>query len=228
MDEETSHGGLIKVSIPMSFGLQGISSVFNQFMEAHPNVRFSVDLSDQIIDLVEQGIDLAIRIADLEDSTLRARHLAVIRHLLVATPEYLEANGTPETIEDIANHDFLKYSLTRASTIIATDTNEQRTPLKVEPIVSANNADFLKKMTLMHRGIAYLPSFLVAEEIVNGDLEPILMDYQLPILNAYAIYPNVNFLSKRTRALIDFIIAHCGENPFWDRSISDFKKASLN
>lgn len=195
-------------------------------MEDHPNVRFSVDLSDQTIDLVKQGIELAIRIADLEDSTLRARHLAVIRHLLVATPDYLHTHGTPETLEELATHDFLKYSLTRASTVIATDKEDKRIPLKVEPIVSANNADFLKKMTLMHRGIAYLPTFLVADDIVNGDLVPILTDYQLPILNAYAIYPNANFLSKRTRALIDFIIAHCGENPFWDRNISVFKNAN--
>lgn len=227
MEEEASAGGLIKVSIPMSFGLQGLSSVFDKFMLAHPNVRFSVDLSDQIIDLVEHGIDVAIRIADLEDSSLRARHLSVIRHLLVATPDYLESNGTPATIEELVNHDFLKYSLTRASTIIATDENQKSIPLRVNPIVSANNADFLKKMTLMHRGIAYLPSFLVAEDIVNGKLVAVLTDFDLPILNAYAIYPNVKYLSKRTRALIDFIIDHCGQNPFWDRSISEFKNANL-
>lgn len=226
MEDETDPQGVINISIPMSFGLQGLSSVINEFMQRNPNVTFKVDLSDHLVDLVEQGIDIAIRIADLEDSTLRARHLATIRHLLVASPRYLATHGEPSSIAALADHAFLKYSLTRANILIATSPSAEKHPIKSEPVITANNADFLKAMVLMDRGIAYLPSFLVAEDIVKGDLVSVLDDYSLPTLNAYAIYPNGKYLSKRVRSLIDFIIEHCGENPFWDRSIDQSKNTN--
>lgn len=213
--------GKIRLSIPMSFGLKMLAPVINAFSQQHPQVTFELDLSDRQVDLVDEGYDLALRIADLEDSSLRARHLAIIRHMLIASPQYIERHGHPKSVEDLAGHRFLKYSLTRASTLHLTSPDGTPHPLHVNPLIRANNADLLLELAVEGRGISYLPTFLVHEQVVNGALVPVLLDHVLPHLNAYLIYPNSRFVASRTRAFIDFIVDHCGDNPYWDRQLEE-------
>ena len=209
--------GTLKMTAPLSFGLMHLNDVIDEYANKHPDLKFELDLSDRHTDLIEEGFELAIRIRELQDSSYQAKRLALIRYALCASPEYLEKMGTPKTFEDLKDHKFLQYGLSKSSTIALIDEQGKKHQVTVNGKIKANNGDFLREMAVKGHGIAFLPTFITYKTLSSGELVPILQQYQLPTLNAYAVYPKNRFLSQRCRYLIDFIAERFGDNPYWDK-----------
>ncbi|MES1964417.1 LysR family transcriptional regulator [Psychrobacter sp. AH5] len=222
LNEQTSGAptqveGTLKMTAPLSFGLMHLNDVIDEYADRHPDLKFELDFSDRHTDLIEEGFELAIRIRELQDSSYQAKRLALIRYALCASPQYLEEMGVPETFDDLKNHEFLQYGMNKTSTITVIDEQGKKHQLTLNAKIKANNGDFLREMAVKGHGIAFLPTFITYKTLASGELVPILQQYQLPTLSAYAVYPKNRFLSQRCRYLIDFIAERFGDDPYWDK-----------
>jgi len=216
-DSEASLEGRLRLAAPLSFGLCHLAPAIEEFVEAHPAVLIDIDFSDRQIDLVAQGVDLAIRIAELRDSSLKARHICPIRLMLCASPAYLERHGTPRKPDDLAGHRILHYDIGGGSVLRLADGRGGEQQVHVEPQLVANNGDFLCDMAISGHGIILTPTFIAWQALATGELQALMSDYWPPPLNAYAVYPQTRYLSRRARSFIDFLAERFGTNPYWDQ-----------
>jgi DNA-binding transcriptional LysR family regulator len=216
-DSEASLKGRLRLAAPLSFGLCHLTPAIEEFMTAHPGVMIDLDFSDRQVDLVAQGIDLAIRIAELRDSSLKARRICPIRLMLCASPGYLEQHGTPRTPEELARHQVLHYDIGGGPLLRLADRRGGEQQLHVEPQLVANNGDFLCDMAIAGHGIILTPTFIAWQAVALGELVPLMREWWPPPLNAYAVYPQTRYLSRRARGFIDFLAERFGENPYWDQ-----------
>jgi DNA-binding transcriptional LysR family regulator len=216
-----AHGairGRLKVALPLSFGLLHLAPLINEFMALHPEVEFDLDFNDRQIDLMQEGFDLAIRIARLPDSSLVARRLAPIRHAVCASPAYLARHGVPDRAADLAGHAGLVYSnLANPGLWHYTGPDGQPGSVQVRVKLRANNGDFLCRAAIAGEGIVLHPTFYLRRAIDAGELVPLLNDHAWPELNAYAVYPPTRHLSRRVRAFVDFLAERLAGDPYWDR-----------
>ena len=222
MNNETSCvdatlNGTLRMAVPLSFGLMHLTSAIDEFSKQHPDLTIEIDFADRQIDLVEEGYELAIRIADLKDSSLQAKRITPVRHVLCASPGYLKASGTPQSIADLNHHQFLQYGKASHSKLTITDPKGKTVSLPLTAKMKANNGDFLRDMAIAGHGITYLPTFIAWQAVLTGELVPLLCDHRLPVANVYAVYPQTRFLSQRARVLIDFMAERFGDNPYWDQ-----------
>ncbi len=209
--------GSLKVAIPHSFGLMHLGSAITEFLQIHPDMEFDLDFNDRQIDLLAEGFDLAIRIANLPDSSLIARRLAPIRAVLCASPDYLERSGNPQTPAELAQHRCLVYSLiTNHETWDFYDPQDQLIRVKIVPYLKASNGEYLRDAAVDGLGIILTPTFIVYQEILSGSLVPLLPQYRSWELAAYAIYPQTRYLSQRVRAFVDFLVHRFSGSPYWD------------
>ena len=215
----TTLEGTINLAAPLSFGMSHLAPAIEAFLKQHPELIININFSDSQLNLIEEGLDLAIRIADLKDSSLIARKISPIRTLLCASPDYLQEHGTPKTLNDLQHHQLLHYSLSNSSTWKVTDKQGEQHFINVKAKIIANNGDFLKGMAIAGHGIILMPTFISWKAIAKGELVPILTHYNLPQLNAYAVYPQTRYVSERTRMLIDFLVEKFGDKPYWDQQI---------
>lgn len=216
-DSEASLEGRLRLAVPLSFGLAHLTPAIDDFVRLHPGVLFDIDFSDRQIDLVAEGVDLGIRIAELRDSSLKARRICPIRMMLCASPAYLERNGTPRRPEDLQQHRVLHYDIGGGPVLRLTDGQGGPRQLPIRPSLKANNGDFLRDMAIAGHGIILTPTFIVWQALAVGELAPVLSEYCPPQLNAYAVYPQTRYLSRRARAFIDFLAERFGSNPYWDQ-----------
>jgi DNA-binding transcriptional LysR family regulator len=216
-DSEASLKGRLRLAAPLSFGLCHLTPAIEEFMKAHPEVMIDLDFSDRQVDLVAQGIDLAVRIAELRDSSLKARRICPIRFMLCASPAYLEHHGTPRTPEGLAKHHVLHYDIGGGPVLRLADGRGGEQQLHVKPQLVANNGDFLCDMAIAGHGIILTPTFIAWQAVAMGELMPLMRDWWPPSLNAYAVYPQTRYLSRRARGFIDFLAERFGENPYWDQ-----------
>ena len=215
----TTLEGTIYLAVPLSFGLSHLAPAMDAFVKLHPKLNINIDFSDRHKNLIEEGLDLAIRIADLKDSSLIARKISPIRTMICTSPEYLKKHGTPETLDDLKHHQLLHYNLSNSSSWKLTDKQGKQHFIHVAARIMANNGDFLKDMAIAGHGIIMMPTFITWKAIAMGELVPILSDYKTPQLNAYAVYSQTRYLSQRARMLIDFLVERFGDNPYWDQHI---------
>ena len=209
--------GNLRVALPLSFGIRHMCRPIAEFSRNHPRVTFDLDLNDRRIDLITEGVDLAVRIGRLADSTLIARKLFEARTVVCASPAYLEERGTPETPEDLVDHDCLVYSnLADPGRWICTDSEGGRHSVEVNVTMTASSGDFLSAAAADGLGIAMQPTFIAGELISSGELVPLLTNYQWPVTPAYAIYPPTRHLTYRVREFIDFLVEQFAGLPYWD------------
>jgi DNA-binding transcriptional LysR family regulator len=210
--------GNLRVALPMSFGLRHMSEPIAEFSRLHPRVSFDFHLNDRRIDLVEEGIDVAIRIARLADSSMIARRLFEARTVVCASPDYLERRGTPQIPEDLLDHDCLAYSnLADPGRWACTDAAGEKHVVDVHVAMTASSGDFLCAAAADGLGIAVQPTFIAGDAIGRGELLPILTGYDWPVTPAYAIYPPTRHLSYRVREFIDFLADRFADTPSWDQ-----------
>jgi DNA-binding transcriptional LysR family regulator len=212
--------GSLKLAVPLSFGIAHLTPAIDLFMRKHPELKIELDFSDRKVDIVEGGYDLAFRIGTLQDSSLKARKITPIRHVLCASPGYLEQHGTLTEPQQLKQHKILKYGSLPLAGIHLVDQAGQQHLVNVEAYLIANNGDAIKQMALSGHGIVMLPTFIVWNALAKGDLVPVLEHYSLPTMNAYAIYSPNRYLPRKVRSLIDFLIERFGDNPYWDQHIT--------
>ena len=214
--QETPRGKL-KLNAPMSFGILHISPVLPDFLARYPELSVEMSLEDRQVDLVEEGYDLAIRIAELPDSSLVARRLAPCRHVVCASPEYIEKYGTPHTPHDLRRHNVLTYRYQDSPSEWRFITPEGRfVSVPVTGSIQMNNSLALRESVLRGAGIMLTPSFIVGTDIKSGNLQVLLSNYCTQEISIYAIYPERRHLSPKVRAFIDFMKDHLSDPPYWD------------
>lgn len=197
--------GLLKVSVPVSFGIKHLAPLWSEFLAAHPLVSLDVQLADRVVDLVDEGFDVAVRIARLPDSSLVSRKLATTRLVLCASPKYLKARGALRHPSELAEHDILGY------TLFATGDHWQFTgpqgpvTVKVQPRFWTNNGDSCVAAAVRGSGIQLQPTFLIAHELASGQLVEVLPKYRSIELGIYAVYPTRKFVLPKVRALLEFL-----------------------
>jgi DNA-binding transcriptional LysR family regulator len=181
-----------------------------------------LDLNDRQVDLLAEGFDLAVRIAELADSTLIARRLAPVRHVVCASPAYLAEHGTPHSPPDLAEHDCLIYANAPNPGLWEyTDPGGRQGRVQIRARLRANNGDCLRQAAEDGHGIVLEPSFILYRSIEEGKLLPILRDYQWLTIYAHAVYPRTRHLSRRVRAFVDFLAERFAGVPYWDRCLQE-------
>ena len=200
--------GLLRINAPMSFGLRHLGPLLPAFLESYPEVEIDIALNDRRVDLVDEGFDLAVRIGDLEDSSLIARKLARCRMVCVASPAYLARRPAPQSPDDLAGHDCLRYNYSRnpGEWLFRRDGNAVR--VRIDGRLCANNGDIIREALLGGLGVAFQPSFLVADAIDDGRLRVLLDDWQTPEIAVHAVYPESRHVSPKLRVFIDYLATH--------------------
>lgn len=206
--------GQLKVNVPVSFGILHLAQVWPEFKAAHPKVTFDVTLSDRVTDIVEEGFDLAIRIAQMPNSSLISRKLATTRIVMCASPEYLMRAGTPTHPSDIAGHAVIAYSYWSAKNEWEFTGPEGTVSVKTSPCIRTNNGDTCRTAALMHQGIILQPTFMVGEDLAAGRLVEICPEYRVMELGVYAVYSSRRHQLPKMRLLIDYLVAHFSQ-PRW-------------
>jgi len=210
--------GMLRVALPLSFGVSQMCAPLAEFSQRHPRIRFDLDLNDRRIDLVQEGVDLAVRIGNLPDSSLVARKLFDVRTVICGSPEYFSEHGTPRTPDDLLNHDCLVYgNLADPAKWVCTDASGKRLRVDVPRTLTATSGDFLCAAAVRGMGITMQPTFIVGKAIARGELVPVLTDYQWPVSPAYAVYPATRHLSSRVRKLIDYLADYFSGDLPWDQ-----------
>jgi len=218
-DPKKSLQGTLRLAAPLSFGLSHLTPALDAFCKEHKELILHVDFSDQYIDLIEGGYDLAIRVGHLESSTLKARLISPINIVMCASPAYLATWGIPEHPSDLKNHKLLHYTFDGINSWKVINKDNEEIVTSIEAKILANNGDFLKQMAVTGHGILIAPTFILWEALNKGDLILILPEYIVPAINAYAVYPKTRYLSQRARLLIDFLLDQFGDKPYWDKKI---------
>jgi DNA-binding transcriptional LysR family regulator len=211
--------GTLRLNVPMTFGTTQIAPLLQRFNAAHPNVEIELSLNDRLIDVVDEGYDLVIRIAELQDSNLIARRLATSRHVICASPAYLERHGRPATPADLATHACLRYSYTQHSSewLLHGADGEQR--VRISGPLLTNNGGAICTAAENGLGITMLPTFIAGQALRKGKLERVLTDYGCPQLGIYAVYPSNRHLSAKVRSFIDFLVTEFSDPPRWDKAL---------
>lgn len=220
VNENAQLEGSLKLAAPLSFGLEHLSPLLDQFATEHPKLTLNIDFSDRHVDLVEEGYDLAIRITDLKDSSLQARRLVPIRSVVCASPEYLAKNGTPETVEELKHHKTLLYVSDGVMNWPFIDQAGKEVRIHLQSQIYSNNGDYLLNMAKAGHGIVMQPTFIAWKALALGEVVPILTNYKMPSFYAYAVYPQNRYLSHKARVFIDFLVERFGDNAYWDQSAS--------
>jgi len=215
----TEVSGTLRVTIPASFGQQYISPLLPEFLALHPRVKLSVNLNDQILDLVGSGFDLGIRVGALGDSGLVARQLATNRRVLCASPDYLRRHGTPRTPADLATHDCLLLvgSQGRQDIWRFTDRKGRGIAQRVQGRFESNQGELLRDAVVAGLGIALHSVWHVHEQLRDGRLQVLLPDYPIAATGIHAVMPQRRLVPPRVRAFVDFLAERLGEHPPWER-----------
>ncbi len=206
--------GPLKVSVPVSFGVLHLAPLWSEFLESHPRVTLDVQMADRLVDLVDEGFDLAVRIARLPDSSLVSRRLATTRLVLCASPAYLERRGVPAHPSELAQHDVIGYSLLVASDQWQFTGPDGPVNVKVRPRLWSNNGDSCVAAALRGTGIQLQPTFLIAPELESGRLVEVLPQFRSAELGVYAVYPSRKFVLPKVRALVRFLSDKLAEPPW--------------
>ncbi|RYE81737.1 MAG: LysR family transcriptional regulator [Oxalobacteraceae bacterium] len=198
--------GLLKVNVPVTFGVMHLAPLWPSLLKRHPRLVLDLTLSDRVVDLVEDGFDLAVRIGQLPASSLITRRLASTRMVLCASPAYLEGRGTPLRPGELRQHDIISYSLFSTGENWSFTGPDGEASVKVVPRVRTNSGDTCRAAALQHQGIILQPTFLVGADLAAGTLLEVMPDYRSVELGIYAVYPSRKFVSPRIRVAIDFLV----------------------
>jgi DNA-binding transcriptional LysR family regulator len=205
--------GTLRVTCAVNFGLRHLSPRIAPFLARHPDVRLDISLSDRMVDIVEEGFDLALRIGESRSTSVIARRLADTRLVVCAAPGYLARYGTPATPAQLAEHNCLLYEyLGNRNEWRFTDGAGAVHAVRVAGNVQTNNGDMLAAAAAQGLGICCEPDFIVAAELAAGRLVPILPGYTPPVTSIHAVYPSRRHLSAKVRAFVDFLAGSFADN----------------
>lgn len=211
--------GTLRISAPVSFGSMHVAPAVPTFLARYPDLSLDIRLSGAYVDLVEEGLDLAIRIGVLGESALVTRTLAPSRRIVCAAPAYLKERGTPSVPDDLANHNCLcNYLPTWGNEWwLAGKGGDIR--VSVSGSFRANNAEMVRAAALAGIGIAALPTWAVYDELRSGELQRVLTAWEAPVSTIYAVYPGNRLMSVKVRKFVDHLAKSFGRKPYWDAGL---------
>lgn len=208
--------GILRVSSSNAFGARHLGSAITEYLQQYPGVQIDVTLNDRVVDLVEEGFDVAIRVATKIDPGLVARKLARARLVVCASPDYLKKHGVPKVPEDLVNHQCLTYAYVSSPN----EWRFRREGLEQKILVSGglrgNSGDILRSAAVEGLGVTLQPDFLIDEALRERTLVRVLSDWETDDLTVFAVYPNRKFLPPKVRSFIDFLVARFGPEPYWN------------
>jgi DNA-binding transcriptional LysR family regulator len=206
--------GQVRVNVPVTFGIRHLAPLWGEFKARHPRVTLDVTLADRVVDLVEEGYDVAVRIATLESSTLVSKRLSTTRMVLCASPTYLKERGIPRRPDELAHHAVISYTYWSTRDEWQFDGPQGKLSVKTQPCMHTNNGDTCRAAALAHQGVILQPTFLVGDDLSSGTLVEVMPEYRSIELGIYAVYPTRKHVSPKVRALIAFLAEAFGK-PRW-------------
>ena len=219
-NQKNTTRGPVTLTCPVAFGNKYVAPIIPKFVKKNPDVQIRLHLSDRLLDLLQDKVDLAIRIAELKESSLIVRKLAANKRMLVASPAYLKRQGTPKAPGDLLHHNCLllrfpgsqqyQWTLNGAK-------EEGAVTLSVSGSMDSDNGEVLTRWCLDGHGIALKSHWEVGEYVRNGQLQIVLPDYTPPSHAVYALYPENRYLPTRMRAFVDFLVSEFGGTPPWEK-----------
>lgn len=222
MHHTSAPRGVLRVNAPMSFGHLHLAPLLSEFMQAYPDLTIELGLTDRMVDLVDDGIDVAIRIAKLKDSSHFARKLCDARLIAIASPSYRDTYGLPQTPEELADHRCITYSLSAVTDgWRLTDRDGEKVSCPVSGPIRVDNGDALLQLVMSGVGIGMLPTFFCGSHLRDGRVVRVLPDYDDPFGGIYALYPHNRNLSPKVRAFIDFMAKAFDPMPPWERDATE-------
>lgn len=207
--------GMLRVNAPMSFGTLQLGSAIADFMALYPELQIQLVLSDDLVDPVQDGFDVTLRIAELESSSLIARKIVPIDRVICASPAYLEKHGMPANPNELRNHVSLTYGFLLTGNQWKLSGQDGDHWIQPSWLLCANNAEVLCDAAVKGRGVALLPTFIARRALSKGELRSVLNEYRAPQLTLYAIYPPTRHLAVKVRLFIDFLVERFGGGSDW-------------
>ncbi|MEC7824194.1 DNA-binding transcriptional regulator, LysR family [Marisediminitalea aggregata] len=220
-DMQANAKGLLRISAPVAFATLHLAPLIHAFQQQYPDVDIDLQLNDRKVDIVEEGFDIALRIGNLKNSSLIARRLTTIRMVLCAAPAYLAEFGTPDSLEALKSHNYLRYSYLDADNgplphqYLVGTTHDQLGKL------SCNHGGLLSQVAVLGQGIVLQPTFICYKALQAGSLSVILPEHTPEPIHLYAVYAHRQLLASKVRAFIDFASQYFGETPYWDSVLSE-------
>ena len=206
--------GLLRINAPLTFGNLHLAPLWPRFITVHPNVSLDITLNDRVVDLVEEGYDLAIRITNLPSSQLVSRRLASTRIVLCASPGYLAAHGNPTHPRELAGHQVISYSYWTGGDDWRFTREGAEVQVRVKPRIHTNSGDTCRAAALDDQGIILQPDFLVGPDLKQGTLVELMPEYRSIELGIHAVYASRKHLPMKTRRLVDFLVESF-QQPSW-------------
>ncbi|HKU47871.1 MAG TPA: LysR family transcriptional regulator [Burkholderiales bacterium] len=208
--------GTIRLTTSVNFGVRHLAPAIAEFLAQHAEVRFDVSLSDRIVDLVEEGFDLAVRIGAAGADNLVARKLGETRLVPCASPLYLSAHPAPQTPEELAGHNCFTYEYLAPRNVWRfRDASGNERAVRIAGTLHSNNGDLLAEVAARGAGIVFEPAFIVGPDVRAGRLVPLLQDFTPPPVPIYAVYPSRKHLSAKVRRFVEFLMERFAQGQDW-------------
>jgi len=215
--QQAAPRGLLRIAAPVTFGVRHLAPAISTYLMRYPEVTVEVVVSDRFVNLIEEGIDLAIRIGELQESSLIARRLTAAHLIACAAPAYLHRAGRPAVPRDLTQHACLIYTETSMPTTWRFESADgQNETVNVSGPISSTNAEFIHQLALAGHGVVLAPSFTVGVDIAEGRLTALLTDWRSRSLPIHALYPHRPLLSAKVRSFVDFLAERFGAAE-WER-----------
>lgn len=222
----TKPRGVLKVTAPTSFARRHVTPHLGAFLERYPDIELDMHLTDSFVDIIRDGFDLAIRIGELQDSSLVARKLAADNRILVAAPTYLAKAGTPKSVSDLEDHSCIGAGLQEAWRLDGADGTKH---VRIHSNVRTNSADFVREALLAGLGIGLRATWDIGQELKSGALVRVLPDYRgSSLLAIHAVYPSRDFMPAKVNVFIEHLAEIYGNDPYWERELGPIVGAGLD
>ncbi|MFB4357968.1 LysR family transcriptional regulator [Pantoea sp. BS_4] len=214
LNSSKAPSGVLRISAPVTFGTQQLPDVLIKFVSQYPDIELDVRFADHLVNIIDEGFDLALRIGNLEDSSLVARKIGNIRIVLVASPAYLSSRGIPESWEELSSHNCIVDTNFREPFLWPfRDKGRLEVVQAVQGKLKFSNAEVCLNASIAGLGISRLPLFVVSDAIKTGKLTTVLAEYEAPPLGLYVVYPAARYIAHKSRVFIDFLKEMHAENP---------------
>ena len=198
--------GQLKVSSPASFGIDHVAPLLHNFLQQYPELNAELLLDDNVVDMTERGIDVAIRVGWLPDSNLHARKLKDSPLLLCASPEYIQQHGLPKTLAELINHEWIIFTLMPTPNHYTFTKNKVSKKIQVKGRIKTNNGHAVRSLLLKGAGVSALSNFVVGDDLKNGNLVQLLPDYHIEDVGVYAVFHKQNGQQAKIRKFIEYLV----------------------
>jgi len=209
--------GTLRINTSVGFGARHLGPAISDYLTRYPSVKVDVVLNDRVVDLVEEGFDVAVRIARRVDPGLVARPITRARLVACASPDYLRRHGIPKTPADLARHNCLTYAYSGPQNEWRFTRRGREQVIKATGNLHGNNGDIISNAAAEGLGVIVQPTFLLHELLRTRRLVRVLAEWEVADSTIYAVYPSRQFLAPKVRAFIDLLLERFGDNPYWDR-----------